>query len=64
MSQLQVSLLGTPEVKHGEQTLTFFTRKALALLAYLVTEGGMHPRKTLSESFWPSPTRRANSPSG
>jgi DNA-binding SARP family transcriptional activator len=53
MSQLQVSLLGTPVVKHGEHTLTFSTRKALALLAYLVTEGGMHPRKTLSESFWP-----------
>ena len=53
MSQLHVSLLGTPVVKHGEHTLTFSTRKALALLAYLVTEGGMHPRKTLSESFWP-----------
>ena len=53
MSQLQVSLLGTPEVKHSERTLAFSTRKALALLVYLVTEGGMHPRKTLSESFWP-----------
>jgi DNA-binding SARP family transcriptional activator len=53
MSQLQLSLLGTPEVKHGERTLTFSTRKALALLAYLVMDGGMHPRKTLSESFWP-----------
>src|SRR5919108_847047 len=30
-----------------------FTRKVLALLAYLAVEGGMHPRKTLSESFWP-----------
>ncbi len=53
MSQLQLSLLGTPVVKHGEHTLTFSTRKALALLAYLVMEGGMHPRRTLSESFWP-----------
>src|SRR5947207_14844037 len=53
MSQLQMSLLGTPVVKHGERTLTFSTRKALALLAYLAVEGGMHPRKTLSESFWP-----------
>src|SRR5437667_392503 len=52
-SQLQLSLLGTPVVKHGERTLTFSTRKALALLAYLAVEGGMHPRKTLSESFWP-----------
>src|SRR6266700_8330817 len=53
MSQLQLSLLGTPVVKHGERTLTFSTRKALALIAYLAVEGGVHPRKTLSESFWP-----------
>ena len=53
MSQLQLSLLGTPVVKHSEHTLTFSTRKALALLVYLAVEGGTHPRKTLSESFWP-----------
>src|ERR1700674_2576557 len=53
MSQLQLSLLGTPIVKHGERTLTFSTRKALALLVYLAVEGGIHTRKTLSESFWP-----------
>src|SRR5438132_8915140 len=53
MSQLHLSLLGTPVVKHGEQTLTFSTRKALAMLVYLAVEGGMHPRKTLSEAFWP-----------
>jgi DNA-binding SARP family transcriptional activator len=53
MSQLQLSLFGTPIVKHGECTLTFSTRKALALLVYLAVEGGTHLRKTLSESFWP-----------
>src|SRR5258708_7545907 len=53
MSQLQLSLFGVPIVKHGERTLTFSTRKALALLVYLAVEGGLHPRKTLSESFWP-----------
>src|SRR2546429_443482 len=53
MSQLQLSLLGVPVVKHGERTLTFPTRKALALLVYLAVEGGIHPRKTLCESFWP-----------
>jgi len=53
MSQLQLSLLGAPIVKHGERTLTFSTRKALALLVYLAVEGGTHTRKTLSESFWP-----------
>jgi DNA-binding SARP family transcriptional activator len=53
MCQLQLSLFGVPVVKHGEHTLTFSTRKALALLVYLAVEGGMHTRKTLSESFWP-----------
>jgi DNA-binding SARP family transcriptional activator len=53
MSQLHLSLLGTPVVRHGEHTLTFSTRKALALLVYLAVEGGTHTRKTLSESFWP-----------
>jgi DNA-binding SARP family transcriptional activator len=53
MSQLQLSLLGVPEVKHGEHTLTLPTRKSLALLIYLAVEGGIHLRKTLSESFWP-----------
>src|SRR2546425_12225912 len=53
MSQLHLSLLGEPIVKHGEDTLTFSTRKALALLVYLAVEGGTHTRKTLSESFWP-----------
>src|SRR6266487_1327544 len=53
MSQLQFSLLGTPVVKHGEHILTFSTRKALALLVYLALEIGTHPRKTLSEAFWP-----------
>jgi hypothetical protein len=53
MSQLQLLLLGTPIVKHGEHILAFSTRKALALLVYLAVEGGTHTRKTLSESFWP-----------
>ena len=53
MSQVHVMLLGTPVVKHGEETLTFSTRKALALLVYLSVQGGMHTRKTLSEAFWP-----------
>ena len=53
MSQLQMSLLGAPVVKHGERTLTFSTRKALALLVYLAVEGGLHTRQTLSEALWP-----------
>ena len=53
MCQLQLSLFGVPIVKHDETTLTFSTRKALALLVYLAVEGGAHARKALSESFWP-----------
>ena len=53
MSKIHLSLLGTPIVQHGEQTLTFSMRKALALLVYLAVEGGVHARKTLSEAFWP-----------
>jgi len=53
MSQLQMSLPGAPVVKHGERTLTFSTRKALALLVYLAVEGGLHTRQTLSEALWP-----------
>src|SRR3989442_9644265 len=53
MSQLHLSLLGTPVVKHSERVLTFSTRKALALLVYLAVEGGTHTRKALSEAFWP-----------
>jgi DNA-binding SARP family transcriptional activator len=53
MSQLQMALLGAPVVKHGERTLTFSTRKALALLVYLAVEGGLHTRQTLSEALWP-----------
>jgi len=40
MGQLHLALLGTPEVRHGGQIVTFRTRKALALLTYLVDEVG------------------------
>jgi DNA-binding SARP family transcriptional activator len=53
MCQLRLSLFGVPIVKHGETTLTFSTRKALALLVCLAVEGRLHTRKTLSEAFWP-----------
>lgn len=52
MCQLQLSLFGVPVVKHGQTTITFSTRKAMALLVYLAVEGSLHTRKALSESFW------------
>jgi DNA-binding SARP family transcriptional activator len=53
MSDLYFTLLGPPEVRHGDQVLLFTTRKELALLIYLAVEGRVHPRKALSEQFWP-----------
>jgi DNA-binding SARP family transcriptional activator len=53
MGQLNLSLLGTPEVRHAGQVLTFRTRKALALLIYLVVKGGKHSREKLTALFWP-----------
>jgi DNA-binding SARP family transcriptional activator len=53
MSQLHLSLLGSPEIRHQEQIVKFRTRKALALLIYLAVEGGMHSREKLIALFWP-----------
>lgn len=53
MAHLRLSLLGSPEVRCGGQTLTFPTRKALALLIYLAVEGGTHSREKLTALLWP-----------
>ena len=53
MGQLNLALLGAPEVRHAGQDVTFRTRKALALLIYLVVEGGRHSREKLTALFWP-----------
>jgi DNA-binding SARP family transcriptional activator len=53
MGRLELALLGTPEVRHAGQVLTFPTRKALGLLIYLVVEGGLHSREKLTALFWP-----------
>src|SRR5260370_37447712 len=53
MGNLSLTLLGPPQVRHGDQVLLFSTRKELALLIYLAVEGRVHLRQTLSEQFWP-----------
>src|SRR5205085_3144239 len=50
---LRVQMLGPPRVWRGEQPLSFKTRKTLALLAYLATAGGLHPREHLATLLWP-----------
>lgn len=53
MSTLEVQLLGPPIIARDGEPLAFATRKAIALLAYLVLEPGVHPRDTLAALFWP-----------
>ncbi|HBE27819.1 MAG TPA: hypothetical protein DDW25_02900, partial [Ktedonobacter sp.] len=53
MSALKIALLGVSEVEHGDHRLTFPDRKALALLAYLATEGGVQERQKLTRLLWP-----------
>jgi len=53
MGRLILRLLGTPEVSHAEQPLSFQTRKVLALLAYLAMEQGVHSRDKITALLWP-----------
>src|SRR3989442_14560391 len=53
MGRLHLALLGTPEVRHGREVVTFPTRKTLALLVYLAVEKGLHSREKLTALFWP-----------
>jgi DNA-binding SARP family transcriptional activator/tetratricopeptide (TPR) repeat protein len=57
---LSIMLLGPPEVSfEGEgRPLRFWTKKSLALLCYLVAEGGRHPRRELAELLWPQSEER------
>ena len=48
MGLLRLAVLGTPEVEHAGRAITFPTRKALALLAYLAVEGGRHTREAIA----------------
>src|SRR5215208_5136832 len=53
MAHLSVRLLGPPEVRHGDEVVTFATRKTLALLASLAAEGGSESRERLTGLLWP-----------
>jgi DNA-binding SARP family transcriptional activator/tetratricopeptide (TPR) repeat protein len=60
MPSLTVRLLGNPEVTFDQRPLSFRTRKVLALLIYLLVEGGMHSRESLMALLWPeSPSEKA-----
>ncbi|HSB66843.1 MAG TPA: BTAD domain-containing putative transcriptional regulator, partial [Anaerolineales bacterium] len=50
---LHLYALGPPEVRLGENLVTFPTRKTLALLIYLAIESGPQPREHLAALLWP-----------
>ena len=57
MEQLSLRFLGPPEVRYQGQILKFRSRKELALLIYLVVEGGQHRREKLIAFLWPDSDR-------
>ena len=52
MNQLEINLLGTPEVHYQGRLLKFRSRRALALLAYLALEQRGHSREELIDLLW------------
>jgi DNA-binding SARP family transcriptional activator len=53
VSALGILLLGSPRVERDGAAVTFDTRKAIALLAYLAVTGAVHSRDTLCGLLWP-----------
>ncbi|MBW7885698.1 MAG: AAA family ATPase, partial [Caldilineaceae bacterium] len=53
MGHLNLALLGAPVISHDGKVVAFPTRKVLALLVYLVVEGGTHARAKIAALFWP-----------
>ena len=53
VAQLQVALLGAPELRLGATALQFDTRKAVALIAVLAVTGRRHTREELAALLWP-----------
>jgi len=51
--KLKLLLLGPPQVLLSDSSVTFDTRKATALLAYLAVNGHPQRRETLASLFWP-----------
>lgn len=51
--QLEIKLLGTPEVRLNGRVLSFASSKALALLAYLALSGETHGRVEIATLLWP-----------
>jgi len=52
MGRLSLRLLGALEVRHADAPVSFATRKALALLAYLTLQSEPRTREKLTVLFW------------
>jgi DNA-binding SARP family transcriptional activator len=54
LDQISVRLLGHPEVRRGEETLTVFrSNRILALLGFLSFHRGWRSREQVAETLWP-----------
>ena len=53
MAHLTLFLLGSPRLERDHELVEMDTRKAIALLAYLVLTGKAHSREYLSTLLWP-----------
>ncbi|MCP5098146.1 MAG: tetratricopeptide repeat protein [Chloroflexi bacterium] len=58
MSQLSISLFGSPQIEHDGNSLKISRRKAVALLAYLAISQQSHSRDALATMFWPEADQR------
>ena len=52
MSQVNISLLGSPRLERDGELITLDRQKALALLAYLAVTAQSHRRDALATMFW------------
>lgn len=53
MASIDFYLFGAPRVERDRQAVSFDTRKATALLAYLLLTGRVHARDSLAAFLWP-----------
>ncbi len=53
MASIDFYLFGAPRVERDGRTVSFDTRKATALLAYLLLTGQVHARDSLAALLWP-----------
>jgi DNA-binding SARP family transcriptional activator len=59
MSAYQVYLFGAPRLEYQQQPVPIDTRKALALLAYLLLNGEPQSRDTLAALLWPESDQKS-----